>query len=108
VPRTPNAGGGRGIGKARAPGGAGVVDEQVQAPVALEHVRADTRGRVVVEQVDGEEADAPLTQLGGERAQALLTTGDEHERRVGLARETARGGFADAAGGAGYEHHLAH
>ena len=92
------------VGEARAPRGAGVVDEQVEPPVALEHVLADARGRVLVEQVDGEEADALLAQLERERAQALLAAGDEHERGGGLAREPAGGGLADAAGGAGDEH----
>jgi hypothetical protein len=85
------------VGEARAPGGAGVVDEQVQAPVALEHVLADARGCVLVEQVRRDVADTPLAELGGERAQALLAAGDEHERAPGLAREAARGCFADAA-----------
>ena len=51
---------------------------------------------------------APLAELGGERAQALLAPGDEHERGAGLAREAARGGLADAARGACYQHDLAH
>ena len=93
------------VGEARAPGGAGVVDEQVQPPVTLEHVIADARGRVVVEQVDGEEAHALLAELGGELAQALLPARDEHERGAGLAREPSGGGLADPAGGAGDEHH---
>ncbi len=89
------------VGEARAPGCAGVVDEQVEPSVAFEHVLADALGRVVVEQIDGEHADAILAQLGGERAQALLAAGDEHERAAGLAREPARGRLADAAAGAG-------
>ncbi len=94
------------VGEARAPGGAGVVDEQVESPVVLEHVLADARGRVVVEQVDGDEADAAARRArSASAAQALLAPGDEHERRAGLAREAARGRFADAAGGAGDEHH---
>ena len=62
-------------------------------------------GRVLVEEVGGDVADAPLAELSGERAQALLAAGDEHERGIRLAGEPARGGLADAAGGAGDEHH---
>ena len=64
----------------------------------------DARRGVVVEQVGGEEADA-LAELVGERAQALLAPGDEHQRPAGLAREPPRGRLADAARGAGDEHH---
>ena len=76
--------------------------------MALEHVLVHAPGCVVVEQIDGDEADAPLTELGGERAQALLAAGDEHEQGVRLPREPARGGFADATGGAGISITLAH
>jgi L-alanine-DL-glutamate epimerase-like enolase superfamily enzyme len=72
----------------------------VQLAVALLDVRADARGRVLLEQVGGNEADAILAQLGCERTQAILATRDEHERRARLAREAPRRGFADPAGGA--------
>ena len=72
--------------------------------MTLEHVIADACWRVVVEQIDGEEADASLAELCGELAQTLLTASDEHERGAGLAREPPGGGFADSAGGAGDEH----
>ena len=81
----------------------------------VEHVIADARGRVVVEQVDRKEARAPVTahgggaaELGREVAQALLAASDKHERGSGLAGEPARGGLADAAGGAGNQHDFGH
>jgi hypothetical protein len=65
------------------------------------HVLADLLGRLLVEQVDGDETGTILAELGGERAQALLATADEHDLAIGLTRKPSRGGFADPAGGAG-------
>ena len=64
----------------------------------LLHVRADARGRVFVEEIDGNPADALLAQRGGQRAQAILTSRDEYERGARLAGETASRRFADPAG----------
>jgi len=89
------------LGKSRSPGCAGVVDEQIQPSVALGDVVADQRGRILVGQVDGDEAHAVLAEGAGQCAQALLAAGDEHERCVRLTGESARGRFPDPAGGAG-------
>jgi hypothetical protein len=103
------------VGEARAPGGAGVVDEQVEPPVPLEHMLAHARGRVLVEQVGRKEAHARgaahgggAPERGGEIAQALLAAGDEHECGFGLAGEAAGGGLADAARGSGNQHDFGH
>jgi hypothetical protein len=80
--------------------------------VLLDHVLVDARGRVVVEQVEREEAHGPrgadacgAAELCGEHAQALLAARDEHERGARLRGEAARGGFADPAGCARDQHH---
>jgi len=73
--------------------------------VALAHVVVDARGRVLVEQVYGEEAHSLLSELSGELAQALLAAGNQHEGSTGLAGETACSGLANAAGGTGDKHH---
>ena len=92
------------IGEARAPGGAGVVDEQIEAAVTLEQMVVDARWRIVVEQVHSQVAHTLLPKLSGERTQTLLAAGDEHQRGAGLAREPARGRLTDSAGGTGDEH----
>jgi hypothetical protein len=89
------------VGEAAAPGGAGVVDQQVQPAVLALHRLGHAPRRVVLEQVDGE--DGRVAEFAGERAQALLTAGDEHYARAGLARQAACGGLADTARGAGDE-----
>jgi hypothetical protein len=72
--------------------------------VALEHVIANLRWCVLVEEIHGDDARALLAELGGQRAQALLAPRDEHQRGAGLAREPPRGRLADPAGGTGDEH----
>ena len=73
--------------------------------MALAHVLADARGRVVVERSTATKLTRSLAERGGQRAQPLLAAGDEHERGSGLAREPARGRLADPARGAGDQHH---
>jgi hypothetical protein len=65
--------------KTRAPGGAGVVNEQVQAPVALADVLVDPLRRVICDEIDGHEAGALCTEFVGECAQSLGAASDEHE-----------------------------
>ena len=73
-------------------------------PVALEHVLADARRRVLVQEVDGDVAHAALAEQRGQRLQTLLAAGDQHQRRPRLTDEAVCGRLADAAGCAGDEH----
>ena len=89
------------LGEGAAPGGAGVVDEQVEAAAVLGlEVGADARRRLRLGQVDGEDG-GPAGQRFGQRPQALLAAGDEDELGAGLAREPDRGRLPDPARGAG-------
>jgi len=93
------------VGEARVPGGARVVDEQVEPSVALEHVVADALRSLAVEQVSGEPADALVSERRCELLQPLLAAGDQHQGRLRLASEAARGRLPDAARGTGDQHH---
>jgi hypothetical protein len=84
----------------RAPGGAGVVDEQVEPAVALLHRVAHTRRRAFVGEVGGDEARAAAEHVG-ELAQAPLAPRHQHQLSAMLTGEQAGGGLADAARGAG-------
>jgi hypothetical protein len=80
-----------------APGGAGVVDEQVEPAVLGLHRVGDPPRCGLLRQVGRH--DGRAAELVGERAQPILAAGDEHELRA-VARETARGCLADPARGA--------
>ncbi len=70
------------------PGGAGVVDEQVEAAVvALRDGVRDACRRIVGGQVDGEPARAALAKLAGQGGEAVLATGHEQDVRGVLADE---------------------
>ena len=69
--------------------------------MVLSDLLADLRGGVGGDEVDRDPADALLSERGGQRAQALLAAGNEHEPCIGLSREAARGRLADPARGAG-------
>ena len=84
-----------GLGEAAAPGGAGVVDEQVEAAAVLGlEVGADALRRVGVGEVDGE-VGRPAGQRLGQLAQQLLAAGDEDQLGARLAREPDRRRLAD-------------
>ena len=94
-----------GLGEAAAPGGAGVVDEQVEAAVVLGSTWARTRsGASALGEVDGDVGRLAGQRLG-QLAQALLAAGDEDQLGAGLAREPPRGRLADPARGAGDQRH---
>jgi hypothetical protein len=90
------------VSERRPPGGAGVVDEQVERAVMLaaDHT-GDRLRRLRVRQVHG--YDGRATERIRERPQTFLAPCDQHQLRPGLARQPSRSRFADAAGGAGYE-----
>ena len=90
------------LGERAAPGGPGVVDEQVESVVVLGDVGGDPLGRVVVDEVD-RDPGRRRPELGGERAEAVGAAGDEHELRARLAGQPPRRGLADAARRAGHE-----
>ena len=98
-----------GLVEATAPGGAGVVDEQMQpaAVLALDHV-THVRGRVGIGQIDGDDGAPDRRQLRGERPQLLLPARDEHELRARFPGESPGGRLADAGRGPGDDGDVGH
>jgi hypothetical protein len=89
------------------PGGAGVVDEHVELSAVLAlHDVANASRCVGFRQIGGDHGRVP--QFAGERPQTVLTPGDEHELRVGVAAQPPRRRLADAAGGSGYQCDVGH
>ena len=83
------------------PGGAGVVDEQVEPAVLFFDDRGHARGRIVAKQVDGDHGRG--AKLVGKRAQPVLAPRDQHELRAGLARDAGRSPHRYAGRAAGHQ-----
>src|SRR6202035_6056383 len=92
------------LGKAGAPGGPGIVDEQVKASMMLNQVSVDALRCVLVEQIHSERARV-FTERRGECLQTLLAARYKDDPRVGHACEPTGGGLADAARGARHDRH---